>query len=79
MNASLSELPVDRQPEGAPPLGLHVFELPRVKHGGEGFETVAQRWRVVAQIDPSAATPRLAADGHEIDVVGFEVRFAERR
>ena len=57
----LRELPVHGQAARVPPLGAQRLDLPRVEDRGGGLDALAQRRRVVVEVDPRAAAPRLAA------------------
>ena len=71
------ELPVHGEPERVPPLGPHRLHLPRVEDGGGRLDALAQRRRVVVEVDPGAPAPRLAAHRREVDVVGLQVVLGE--
>ena len=74
----LRELPVHREPARVPPLGAQRLDLPRVEDGRARLDALPQRRRVVVEVDPRAAAPRLAAHRHEVDVVGLQVVLGER-
>ena len=54
----IGELPVHREPARVPPLGAQRLHLPGVEDGGERLEALAQRRRVVVEVDPRAPAPR---------------------
>ena len=59
------QLPVHRQQAGFPPLDAQRLHLPCVVGRGERLDTVAQRGRIVVEVDPGAATPQFASDGDQ--------------
>jgi len=73
----LGQLPVDREPEGLPPLRSHGLDLPGVEDAGEGLDALAQRRSVGVQVDPRTAAPELTPDRHQVDVAGDQVVIGE--
>ena len=53
------ELPVHREARGVPPLDLQALDVARIGHVGERTERLAQRRRVVVEVDEGATAPGL--------------------
>ena len=74
------ELPVHGQPRRVPPLDLEAFDVPGVVDVGELAERLAQRRRVVVEVDERASAPGLDAARAQREIGAAQlIRLEERR
>src|ERR1700758_5096379 len=71
------QFPIHRQPTRLPPLDAQGLHLPGVVDRRKGLEAVAQRRRVVVEVDPRASAPKLTSDRYEANIFWAQVVLVE--
>src|ERR1700682_126103 len=71
------QFPVHRQKARLPPFDAQRLHVPFVMRGSERLDAVAQRRRIVVEVDPGAPAPQLAPDRGKAQIVGTEIALVE--